>query len=109
VEEVTEDLELVDLEAVHTVEPVAWVEVVTEEVELADLEAEEVGPIQEAEDLEAVAVAHTEDLVDLEVVDMAETEADWEEVASVEAEVNQVLEVQAVAVLLGEDMEVVDL
>jgi hypothetical protein len=80
------------------------------------LEAAAVMPMQEAADLEAVAVAHTEDLVDLDpgevymaVADMEEAELDWEEVASVAVEVNQVLAVQAVVVLLEEDMAVVDL
>jgi hypothetical protein len=114
---VTEELKLVDLEAVLTEEPEASVEVVTEEVEQVDLEAQVVVPMQEAADLEAVAVAHMEDLVDLEpgevylevadMADMAEAELDWEEVASVAVEVNRVLAVQAVAVLLGEDMAVV--
>jgi hypothetical protein len=84
-------------------------------VDLEEVVTEEVVQV----DLEAVAVAHMEDLVDLEpgevylevadMADMAEAELDWEEVASVAVEVNQVLAVQAVAVLLGEDMEVVDL
>jgi hypothetical protein len=105
VEAVTEELVVVDLEAVLTEEPEAWVEVVTEEVGLVGLEALAVAPMQEAGDLEAVA--HTADLVDLEVVDMAEAELDWEEVAPVAVEVNQVLAVQAIAVVLEEDMEVV--
>jgi hypothetical protein len=40
---------------------------------------------------------------------MAEAELDWEGVASVTVEVNQVLAVQVVVVLLGEDMAAVDL
>jgi hypothetical protein len=67
---VTEEVEVVDLEAVPTEEPEASVEVVTEKVELADLEA--------------VAVAHTED--SLEVVDLeAPIVALMQEVVGLEA------------------------
>jgi hypothetical protein len=93
------------LEEAFMVEEADLEEVVTEEVELVDLEVEAAVLMQEVGDLEAVG--HKEDLVDLEVVDMAE--ADWEEVASVAVGVNQVLAVQAIAVLLGEAMAVVDL